>query len=38
MLVTAYSETGRTRKEDWWAGAEVELECPNCGDTFWAKK
>ncbi len=38
VAVTAYRETGRSRKESWWAGSEVELECPNCGDTFWAKK
>lgn len=38
VAVTAYRETGRSRKESWWAGGEVELECPNCGDTFWTKK
>jgi RNase P subunit RPR2 len=38
VLVTAYRKTAKIRKGSWWAGDEVELECPNCGDTFWAKK
>lgn len=38
VLVTAYRKTGRTRQGNWWAGSEVELECPNCSTTFWVKK
>ncbi len=38
VLVTAYRKTGRTRKESWWEGDAVELECPNCGHAFWSKK
>jgi len=38
VAVTAYRDTGRSRKGSWWAGGDVELECPNCGDTFWTKK
>jgi predicted RNA-binding Zn-ribbon protein involved in translation (DUF1610 family) len=38
VTVTAYRETGRSRKGSWWAGGGVELECPNCGHTFWTKK
>ena len=38
VAVTAYRQTGRSRKGSWWAGSAVELECPNCGDTFWTKK
>jgi len=38
VLVTAYRKTGRTQEGNWWAGGEEELECPNCGDTFWVRK
>ena len=38
VLISAYRQTGRTRKGNWWAGGEVELECPNCGNAFWVKK
>ena len=36
--VTDYREIARTRRKEWWASDAVQLECPNCGDTFWAKK
>ena len=38
VLVTAYRRTGRTRKGSWWSADQVELECPNCGNTFWIRK
>ena len=38
VKVAAYGKTGRTGKGTWWAGGGVELECPNCGHTFWIKK
>lgn len=38
VSVTAYRKTGRIRKAGWLASNDVELECPNCGTTFWAKK
>jgi len=38
VSVTAYRETGRTRKGDFWAGTEMELECPYCGATLWVRK
>lgn len=38
VVVSAYRETGRTREGSWWSSGAVELECPNCGATFWAKK
>jgi hypothetical protein len=38
VSVTAYRETGRTRREEWWAGEDEELACPECGYTFWVKK
>ena len=36
--ITAYRDTGETRKGTWWAGGAVKLECPNCGAAFWTKK
>jgi hypothetical protein len=36
--INAYRKTGRSRNGKWWAGDEVELECPNCAETFWVKK
>lgn len=38
VKVTAYRKTGRTETGTWWAGGGVELECPNCGHTFWIKQ
>ncbi len=37
VSVAAYLKTGRTRKDNWWAGSEEELECPSCGDRFWVR-
>lgn len=36
--VSDYRETGETEDGMWWSGDGVELECPNCGHTFWVKK
>ena len=36
--VTDYREIRRKRKAAWWAGDAVELACPKCGETFWAKR
>jgi hypothetical protein len=36
--VTAYRKTGRSRKVNLFFGYDVEMECPHCGDTFWARK
>ena len=38
LKVSAYHKTGKTRQGNWWAGGGAELECPNCGHTFWIKK
>lgn len=38
VSVTAYRKTGATRKVSVFFAYYVELECPNCGDTFWARK
>ena len=37
--VTEYRETGETDEDGkWWSGDGIQLECPNCGHTFWVKK
>ena len=36
--VSEYVPTGETKKGSWWAGGSMELECPECGATFWLKK
>jgi predicted RNA-binding Zn-ribbon protein involved in translation (DUF1610 family) len=39
VAVSAYRKTGRSeRREGLLAGVAVELECPNCGDTFWVRR
>jgi len=36
--VTDFHETGGTRDGTWWSGSDIELQCPRCSHTFWAKK
>jgi len=38
VAVSAYRETGNSRREGMLAGVAVELECPHCGHTFWIRK
>ena len=39
VKISEYRKTGQTRKgSGMFAGVSVELECPRCGGTFWAKK
>jgi predicted RNA-binding Zn-ribbon protein involved in translation (DUF1610 family) len=38
IAVSAYRETGNSRREGLLAGVAVELECPRCGYTFWIRK
>ena len=36
--VIEYRRTGEYRKGTWWSGGGEQLECPNCGASFWVKK
>ncbi|MGB5433290.1 MAG: hypothetical protein WBN35_05460 [Acidimicrobiia bacterium] len=38
VRVTDFRETGGTRGGTWWSGSDIELQCPRCSHTFWAKK
>ena len=38
VAVTEFTPTGEQRKDTWWAGAAIEVECPSCGFCFWVKK
>ena len=38
VLVTEFAPTGEQRKDTWWAGGAIEVECPSCGFCFWVKK
>ena len=36
--VNDYIPTGESRKDTWWSGRGIQIQCPRCGRTFWAKQ
>jgi endogenous inhibitor of DNA gyrase (YacG/DUF329 family) len=38
VKVREFRQTGNVRGGSWWAAKGAEVECPECGATFWIKK